>query len=186
MPIHRPGDPLDVLDVAAASLRLIGGILLLVAVLGMLSLIVEFSVEDFFNSTQPLVETLVRLVPYVLGGGAFLGVAYFVKRRRRWAAIVAICLTAMAALVSLIVLAALFVLMDRTRGFESPLMCIPLLLVALFTFALGQLTFHLTKTIAAIRYLDPRPYPRVGFEAIPSVRAAPMPPPPLSDQHQTN
>ena len=184
MPIHQPGDPLDVLEVAAASLRWVGGILLLLAVLGLLSLLVEFRLEDFFNSNQPIVEALVRLVPFVLGGGAFFGVAPFVKRRHLWAAIVAICLTAMAAVVSLIVLAALFVLMERTHEFESPLMCIPLLLVALLTFALGQLTFHLTKTIGAIRYLDPRTHR--GFEAIPAVRAAPMPPPPLSDQHQTN
>jgi hypothetical protein len=92
----------------------------------------------------------------------------------------------LAALASLVVLAALFVLMERTTEFESPLMCIPMLLVALFTFALGQLTFHLTKTIGAIRYLDPRAYPRGGFEAIPPVQAAPPPPPPLSDQHQSS
>jgi hypothetical protein len=188
MPIHRPGDPHDVLNVAAASLRLIGGILILLATFGVLSLIVEFRLEDFFKDHAAIVEALVRLVPYVLGGAAFLGVAHFVKRRHLWAVIVAICLTGLAALVSLIVLAALFVLMERSNAFASPLsplMCIPMLLIALFTFALGQLIFHLTKAIGAIRYLDPQPGPRGGFEAMAPMRAT-MPPPPLMDQHRTN
>ena len=185
MPIRRPaGDPLDVLNLAAASLRLIGGILLLVAAFAVLWFAIEFSIDDFFGSEKPYLR-LARLVPYIFGGGAFLILAFFVKRRHLWAAIVSIVLSALVTLISLILLGALFVMMQAPQ-FASPWMGVPILLVASFTFAVGQVTFHLTKTPEAMRYLDPNQ--RGGFETVPPppLRASPLPPPPLADQHQTS
>jgi hypothetical protein len=184
MPIHRPDDPHDVISMAASSLRLVGGILLLLVAIGMTSIGLEFEWEQLINGDGRLVGALLRTMSCALVGAAFLVAAFFVKRRHAWAAIMGMCLSAMATLAGIILAAALFVLLG-TPQFGSPWFCVPMLLVALFTFAVGTLTFHLSRTLAAIRLLNPRPTGR-GFEAIPPLRASPLPPPPLADQQQTS
>ena len=167
-----PGEPWEVIHLAAASLRLVGGIMLLLGVAGVLTLALVLGF-DGFDPDRLVVRFFTNTLPYIVAGGAFLFAARYVNRRRRWAVVVALCLTSGACLLALAVLVSLIAL-ARMGEFESIFMAIPIVLVVAFTFALGRLIFHLAATFEAMRQLDnPRPT-TIGFEAIPT-----LPPPPL-------
>jgi hypothetical protein len=116
-------------------------------------------------------------VPYLLAGGAFLLAAYYVARRRPWAAAVALSLTSVACLIAFVLLAAL-VALAQTPGYASYWMAVPIIVVGAFAFALGRLIFHLAGTFEALRQLDPA-RPRSGspgFEPLTILPAPPLPP----------
>jgi peptidoglycan/LPS O-acetylase OafA/YrhL len=170
-------EPWEVVHLAAASLRLVGGIFLLMGVAGMLTLGLVLGF-DGFDPDRVLLRFVTNTLPYLAAAGAFLYAARYVNRRRRWAVVVALCLTSGACLVAMAVLVSLIAL-AQTREFESILMAIPIVLVAAFTYACGRLIFHLAATFEAMRQLDnPRPS-TIGFEAIPTLPDVVLPPPPL-------
>jgi hypothetical protein len=175
------GEPWEVVHLAAASLRLVGGIFLLMGVLGILALMLVLRFDDY-AAHRVIIRFFTNTLPYLAAGGAFVFVAHVVNRRRRWAVVVAMCLTSAACLVALAVLVSLIAL-AHTGEFESLLMTIPIVLVGAFTFALGRLIFHLAATFEALRQLDnPRPS-TIGFEPLgmPPVAGVVLPPPPLPD-----
>ena len=176
MPLRRTGDPWEVLQLAVSSLRLIGGILLMLAALGTLTLIVRLRLGSLLDGDEIVVQFLARTVPYILAGGCFLGVAHFLKRRHSWAAVVAICLTSGACLVALLLLGSMIVLV-QTPEYDSAWMAFPILVVALIAFALGRLVVHLTSTFQAMREIE-NPQPGGGFEPVGVLPV--LPPPQLS------
>ena len=192
---RRTGDPTELIDLAAASLRLVGGILVLLATLGMLVLFVRLRVDRRFDGDDALLHVIVSTIPYLLGGGGFVLAARFVRGRRRWAAVVAMCLTSGACAISFALLLSLIVTAQRDAEMAA-LLAIPIFGVAAFLCALGILVVHLSHTFEAMRQLaDVEKGPGRGgaggvrgFEplglATPAnvLPVAPLPVPPLPSQ----
>jgi len=181
MPRHRTDNPQEVIDLAASALRLVGGILLLWAVLGTSTLALRLKLVDLSEGAdlETLAEFAGTTLPYLLGAICFLVFAYFLRRRQAWAAVAAIVATTIALVISALALCALtfFVVTE----YDTLALTIPIVFGAAFVYALAQLAYHLTKTFDAMRRLD-RERPG-GFE--PVVAAAlpasvlPASPPPL-------
>jgi hypothetical protein len=179
MPRHRTGDPWDVLELAAASLRFIGGILLMLAMLGVLVLIVRLRVDEYIDGKTIVVQLAARTLPSLLAGGLFLVLAHFVKRRRPWAAGVALALT-MIQFAGMLFGTAMIVMAVIHEG-EITVLVVPAVFMMLVTYALGHLVFHLTRTFDAMRQVEPAVHQK-AFEPI--VAATPVRPaaPPLPVQ----
>ncbi len=155
MPSRQPDDPETILTLAAQTLRLIGRILLLLAPLAMMFTLVNFrAIERFFQSDIASLWVTLFIGASLVGGIGFVVVAGQLPRRRPRAAVAAITLTAILFLAALTALVQLALLMLAPGG--SPVLIALVVVVALFTYAVGEVLHHLTRTPDAIRQLQSR------------------------------
>ena len=146
---RRIEGPADVLDLAAGSLRLCGAILLLWSMIAAGPALLRYRVLGGYRRQDDLIESLTELAAYALGGVAFLVVAHFIRRRHTWAGVVAFWLVMLALVLAALGTAAMIVVMLN----EPPQwwLVVPITFGLLLVFALAQLTYHLSKTFAAMR-----------------------------------
>ena len=178
MPRHPWREPQeDDLHVAAASLRLVGGIVLLAVTPVASAVVVRHHASARFLRDDELWEFARLLAPVALGGAAFLVLAHFVRRRQFWAGALASWLTLLA--VTLAGLGTAMLLFDMIGPPTQWWMLVPSVVGLLLVFALGQLTYHLVKTLGTMRTLGEEARGTRGFEAIVAERSVtPTPAPP--------
>ncbi len=153
-------DPRRPIFLAASSMRLLGGLLILVA--GLFGAIAAFAPRGPRGGSVPVAAIITAMI-FGLAGVAFLVSSIFVVRRQKWAVVLGLVLTALELL--LIVLNVVGMLMRG--GLDNPANGVPLVISVLFFAAFGQLAVHLSKALPA---LDLPPWGKGeaarGFEVI--------------------
>jgi len=110
------------------------------------------AVEDFFGSDVASLQVTLFIAPLVIAGVAFHVFALFLARRRQWAAVAAIALTTIVFVFAGLTLVPLVTVMLDSDG--SVLMIFPVVIIAAFTFAVGQVLYLLTRTLDVVRQLE--------------------------------
>jgi hypothetical protein len=156
-------------------MRLLGGLLLLLATSGALR---PAGLRRGGVYVTRLV--LVDIFCYIAPGACFVFLSIFAARARRWAIIASICLTAVASLGILMLLARMLHAVIARNAPGS--LWISIGFIALFEVAMAQLIFHLARSFEATRYVAPG---ERGFDLIMAtpVVAAPTAPPTRLTEH---
>ena len=171
--LRRAFDPAETLDLAVRSLRLLGGIVLLWAALGTMTMILRFRMVDLSDDVDDdaLAAFAASTAPYVAGGSLLLVFAHYLRRRRTWAAVAATAVVTVMFVTSAFALLGMIVYM--LGEYDTLFMLVPIVFAAALVYALGQLTYHLTRTHDAIRRLDREEFG--GFEPIVATPTTPSP-----------
>ena len=173
MALPPRGDPRRPLHLAIRSTRLLGIVLLLFGTCGMAS----FMTTRLGRGT-PAIPTWIFVAGamfYFIPGALFIVFAIFLARRQYWAVVGALVLSFLLGVIFLLALGGFaFAVISRTQRADAG-MAIPVIIFCLFSLAIGQLIYHLSKSFEAIKHPHFGQEIR-GFEPLP-VRAVDAPPP---------
>ena len=143
MALPPKNDPRRPIFLAASSMRLLGGLLILLA--GLLGAVGAFASRGPRGGSVPVGAIVVTLI-LGLAGVAFLVSSIFVVRRQKWAVVLGLVLTGLELLLSVLSIAGLLV----SGGLGNPAVTVPLVITVLFFAAYVQLAVHLSKALTAI------------------------------------
>ena len=139
-------DPRRPIFLAASSMRLLGGLLILLAALLAFSTLSAARYASNAGANRLMVMLGIFVLVYGVAGVAFIVSAIFVVRRRQWAVILGLVLTGIELVLTLFAAAGLLL-----RGnLSDARTAVPLCIVLLFTAAFTQLAVHLGKSLSAI------------------------------------
>ena len=165
MALPPRGDPRRPLMLAVSSCRLLGAIGLLLGTCAGVPLLGGMGRRGF---GPPVAWAMLSLVLLLGGGAAYLVFAHFVGRRRFWAVVSALVMTSVLLLMCVVgLVATLVVVLVVQPGLRrSSFGLIGPGIYALATLALGQLVYHLARSITALNMVPPGEVGR-GFEVMP-------------------
>jgi hypothetical protein len=180
MALPPKGDPRRPLHLAIRSTRVLGVILLLFGTCALMPFMMYMSRAGPRGaaSAPPMWMTFMVALVYFIPGALFMVLSMFLGRRQSWAIVCALVLASLLTFFFLFAFAG-FVVGVLSRSEPRAWMAIPVVLIALFGLAVGQLIYHLCKSFEAIKY-PPFGQDFRGFEPLPvqRVMTAPVDPPP--------
>ena len=170
MALPRKDDPRRPLHLAVWIMRILGGVLLLMATC--IGSILGANAREWAagRNAFPLWNTVVAILCYGGVGVVLVVLAAYLKRRNAWAVSVSIGLASLGVL--LMVLVTIVISIRLARGALLPDVWISYGIILLMLGVLVQLIYQLTKSFKAIRYMPPD---ERGFEPL-------MPPPARNDR----
>lgn len=162
MPVPPRGDPRRPLHLAASSCRVLGVLALILGTCAGVPILIRGT-----RGGPAILPALLSLAFFFVGGAGYLVLAHFIKRRRLWAIIAALVLTSIACLLFLMMAAGMLVVMLRyAPGFQGQRVAWTALAVyVLIAVALGQLVYHLARSIGALKVIGPDEFR--GFDVLP-------------------
>jgi hypothetical protein len=166
-------DPRETLNLTVSSLRLVGGILLLIAAVPLGMGAIVWALGGF----GPWRIDMYRATLYLSPGLADLAFAHFLAHRQRWAAVAATTITAVIAILAAAVALSLAVTLMDDASWVTALL---LILCLVFTLATGVVAYRVPRTLDALDRLEASTR-RPAFEPILDVPPAAPPAVPLHE-----